>query len=144
MTEQELREKIAKRIARSSCEVCGSCGANVSTDSPDVVANTIFALIKGALPELAKEAGYILRGKLVMQKSDSTEEAELAQWARDSGYRKLAKDQSLPLVDGTFEDFSMCNHPFHFHDGYDEAQQIMITPKDGAVWMKVKLEVIKK
>ena len=49
--DKELREKIAKRIDGSRCDVCKNCGASISTDNPADVAKDIEAYIK--------EAGYV-------------------------------------------------------------------------------------
>ena len=45
-TKQKLIGKIAQRIVRSRCEVCGNCGASISTDNPDDVAKEILVLIE--------------------------------------------------------------------------------------------------
>ena len=42
---EELREKIAERIADSRCEVCNNCGASISTDDPGEVADEILSII---------------------------------------------------------------------------------------------------
>lgn len=55
MTEQELREKIAKRVTSSRCEVCNACGASISTDNPNEVAAEILAFVK--------EVGYVKRAE---------------------------------------------------------------------------------
>lgn len=39
---EQIKEKIAKRIADSRCEVCNNCGASISTDNPDEVADQIL------------------------------------------------------------------------------------------------------
>jgi len=49
---EKLRDKIAKLVANSRCEVCNDCGASISTDNPDEVADQILLIIKedGYLP----------------------------------------------------------------------------------------------
>lgn len=59
MAEQDLIDKIAIRFARGSNDVCNNCGNPVNRDNPDDVARDISGYIKEALPELAREAGYV-------------------------------------------------------------------------------------
>ena len=76
--------------------------------------------------DLIKEAGYLLP-------SEDEREEYLHDWATANGYRKLCKDQSVP------------KNPHKLggdrHLIYGQAQDTMLTPKDGTVWAKVELEV---
>ena len=64
LPQDKLRERVAKRIAYSRCEVCNNCGTAISTDNPDIVANQILAIIEKAgyvkLADLTREQRYAI------------------------------------------------------------------------------------
>ncbi len=61
--DDELREKIVKRIAYGECQVCNACGADIDVDDPGAVADDVFALIKeaGYFQEEAEWIGKLLK-----------------------------------------------------------------------------------
>ncbi len=81
MPQDELKEKIYEIVRMGICDLCDHWASDTMSkdtreDIQGSVADQILALIKEALPELAKAAGYV----------------------------KLAKDQNLPLL--TMEEYN--------------------------------------
>ena len=82
MTEQKLNDRILELIRHGY--------------SPEAICNDIVALIKEALPELAKEAGYKSSEEareLSIWSVDDSRELDRDVWAKANGYVKLASEQ---------------------------------------------------
>ncbi len=93
-------------------------------------ADQILALIKEALPELAKEAGYIPLHSL----NETIGVKSLHQWAKANGYVKLAGDQTIHEELLILPDNYNLDAYKGRRAGYYQAQQDMIK----AGWRKVE------
>ncbi len=145
MEEQELREKIAIKIHTSErmlvrivYEVSPlNCSwEELPQGMRDLYlqeALSYIALIKEALPELAKEAGYALPEDW----KDLDRFLLLAEdWAKANGYVELADDQSLPTnpYKVVYTQDQLSNYAYAY------AQQDMLKVVEGKTWRKVEVK----
>ncbi len=143
MTEQELEERIIQILIDYSLghkrleSFPEDFHFSLYNGLRETTCNQILALVKEALPELAKEAGYKLPEEIreIIKQSAfalsdkhkrEVEEARL-------GYVKLAKDRSLPKRTRASRDYELDRY---VGIGHKTAQQDML--KSG--WRKVEME----